>query len=294
MSAPHPIRSIAPATDDAPVFHVRRFASFNFQRTEGDGAERPHRHEFHELIWIRRGSGQQLIDGTAVRLQSRMLSLILRGQVHQFVRASGLDGLVIRFTDELLPGDGFRIDALPPQLLRELDTANHKQRFAPDQARVIDALCDMVWAEHLLAGDGSGSRQALGHLVSMLLIHFQRARSQNERLARPAARHTGVYHQFMTLLEAEFCRHHEVSYYADRLHLTSRQLSQQVSQVLGMPAKRVIEQRLVTEAKRLFRFSDLSSKEIAYRLGYDDPAYFSRVFSRITRLSPRKYRYRIS
>src|SRR4051794_28656660 len=69
----------------------------------GDGDVRePHRHAYHELIWVREGSGRHLIDGAEVAFGPRTLTLIPRGQVHQFQRADGVSGTVARFGDEWL------------------------------------------------------------------------------------------------------------------------------------------------------------------------------------------------
>ena len=61
----------------------------------------------------------------------------------------------------------------------------------------------------------------------------------------------------------------------------------------GQPASRSVEARLVREARRQLAYTNLSISQIAYALGFIDPAYFSRVFSRATGLSPREFRSRL-
>ena len=72
------------------------------------GAREPHRHDYHELIWTREGSGEHLIDGEPSPVRPGTLTLIGRGQVHVFERASGLSGAVVRFGAELLHEGGAR------------------------------------------------------------------------------------------------------------------------------------------------------------------------------------------
>src|SRR5690348_13110949 len=80
-----------------------RAASFG---SGSDGGPRqPHRHDYHELVWTRAGSGRHVIDGEPSSVEPDTMTLIGRGQVHVFERASGLDGAVVRFGDELLHGD---------------------------------------------------------------------------------------------------------------------------------------------------------------------------------------------
>src|SRR5215218_7012070 len=62
-----------------------------------DGEVRPpHRHAYHELIWVREGSGRHLIDGEPVEFGPHTLTLIAKGQVHQFQRAEDVTAVVAR------------------------------------------------------------------------------------------------------------------------------------------------------------------------------------------------------
>jgi hypothetical protein len=73
------------------------------------GPRRPHRHDYHELVWTRCGSGRHLIDGEVSLVEPNTITLIGRGQVHVFERAIGLYGAIVRFGDELLPGDSVSV-----------------------------------------------------------------------------------------------------------------------------------------------------------------------------------------
>src|SRR5829696_3024966 len=66
------------------------------------GARAPHRHDYHELLWTRAGSGSHLIDGERTPVRPGTVTVIGRGQVHVFESAVGLHGAVVRFGGELL------------------------------------------------------------------------------------------------------------------------------------------------------------------------------------------------
>ena len=61
---------------------------------------------------------------------------------------------------------------------------------------------------------------------------------------------------------------------------------------LGTSPLRYAREHLIAQAKDALGNTTLSCQEIAKRLGYDDPLYFSAVFKRITGVSPREYRKR--
>lgn len=67
---------------------------------------KPHRHAYHELIWNRRGVGQHLIDGRAQTIGRNTVTVVGRGQVHEFLGGTGMSGAIVRFGDELLADRG--------------------------------------------------------------------------------------------------------------------------------------------------------------------------------------------
>ena len=108
--------------------------------------------------------------------------------------------------------------------------------------------------------------------------------------ARPAAGKTDLLHRFDALVEARFRQHWPVARYAAALAITPAHLSRLCRAATGRPASAVIEDRIIREARRHLVYTNLPVQSIAYDLGYDDPAYFSRVFTRATGLSPRSFR----
>ena len=78
------------------------------RRFGGARARDPHRHDYHELIWIRAGRGRHSIDGAAVPVQPGTVTIIGRGQVHVFEEGEALDGAVVRFSEETLAEPGAR------------------------------------------------------------------------------------------------------------------------------------------------------------------------------------------
>ncbi|MGK6353450.1 helix-turn-helix domain-containing protein [Parapedobacter sp. DT-150] len=84
--------------------------------------------------------------------------------------------------------------------------------------------------------------------------------------------------KFSLLVEANFKQHHEVRFYAEALNKSPKTLSN-VFALLKQPAPSVvIRNRIILEAKRYLHYTDKSAKEIAYELGFESPAHFSRFF----------------
>jgi AraC family transcriptional regulator, transcriptional activator of pobA len=260
-----------PTVDDLPAeADALEVAEFQ-ERSIGDGDVRePHRHAYHELIWVREGSGRHLIDGEPVDFGPRTLTLIAKGQVHQFERADEVSGVVTRFGDEWLAGSR-----------RWLFSGGSCTALGvpADDATRFDALLDLLRVE-VERPPGPESTELRSHLLSSALLWAQRWRE--EQLEEGGASRTDVQlnQQFMELLERDFTVSHEAGHYAAELGVTTGTLSRLLTKLTGRTTKQLILDRVILEAVRLLRFSDLSIKEIAARLGFSDQFAFSKAFKR--------------
>jgi AraC family transcriptional regulator, transcriptional activator of pobA len=131
------------------------------------------------------------------------------------------------------------------------------------------------------------------HLLSAVLLWVERWYDASRTQQRDADdAEVQLYRRFVDALERDFARHHDVGHYADALRVPPAALSRALSHVTGRATKEHITDRVMLEAARLLRFTDLSVGEIAYRVGLEDQMYFSRAFKRHYGVSPLAYRDR--
>lgn len=108
---------------------------------------------------------------------------------------------------------------------------------------------------------------------------------------RAVNRNRSVFNTFCNLLAANYREQHEVTFYAEKAHLTARHFSVIIKEVVGISASDYIEQYLATQAKNLLSTRpDLSVQQIGYYLGYADSPSFCRFFKRLTSVTPKEYR----
>ena len=98
------------------------------------------------------------------------------------------------------------------------------------------------------------------------------------------------FRRFTLLVEKHYKEKHGVADYADLLLMAAKTLTHKFKRLNLPQPNEVIKNRLMLEAKRLLVHTSLSAKEIAYELGYEDPAYFSRLFQLKTGESPSGFR----
>ncbi len=99
-----------------------------------------------------------------------------------------------------------------------------------------------------------------------------------------------IAHQFKELLAINFKTIKSPTQYAQKLNYSLSHLNESVKKTTGFPLSYWIHQQIILEAKRLLYHTDMDVKEIAFSLGYEDHAYFSRLFSKIAGISPNAFR----
>ena len=251
-------------------------------------ADDPHRHDFHELVWIRSGRGVHLVDGVPLEVGERTITVIARGQVHVFRSAERIVGAVVRVGEEILAGPG----GPGPGWLLAARGARAVSVPAEASPRV-DGLVQALEAEAARPPDRR-TADLERHLVGALLLWVERW-YDDARIERPAADDADVqlHRRFAEVLERDYATHHDAAHYAEVLGVPQDALARALGRAAGRSTKELVIDRAILEAARLLRYEDLSVQAVARRLGFVDPFHFSRTFKRRRGESPAAYRARV-
>ncbi len=121
-------------------------------------------------------------------------------------------------------------------------------------------------------------------------MHNAYRREMDDKRLKEDNKYT-VFNEFCNHLATHYREQHEVAFYAEKAHLTTRHFSVIIKEVVGISASDYIEQYLATQAKNLLSTRpDLSVQQISYYLGYADSPSFCRFFKRLTSLTPSSFR----
>ncbi|MCV6592434.1 MAG: helix-turn-helix domain-containing protein [Silicimonas sp.] len=239
---------------------------------------RPHRHKhLHQVLLIESGGGHAVVEEDGHLLEAGAMVNLPAGVVHGFRFIPGTRGWVVTLASEIVEQGGLESEGLRPLLRTPRITGNG------GAAREI---VRMIFAE--FAGQSYARAHVLRALSGVLLGLVARQIAAEEKPQE--AQDSGLKARFDALLEEHGLRHLGVSDYAELLGVTPTHLSRVMRAATGQSASAAIEAHVVLQARRNLAFTNLKISEIAYQLGYDDPAYFSRVFRRATGVSPRAFR----
>jgi AraC family transcriptional activator of pobA len=247
----------------------------------------PHLHQsLHQLMLVLDGRGVVLAEGARSQYRPPALLLMPAGSVHGFEFEPGTTGHVVSLSVELVRELGNR-DARIGTLFARPTTVGLDQKAlrATDLARSVRLL------EREFARTGTGHQLSLYGWVEVLLGNALRLTGG---LADPAAPAVGgrrlLITRFNALVERRFRDDQGVAEYARALHVSESRLRNATLAVTGQTPLQLIHARILLEAKRQLHYTDSPIGEIAWTLGFEDPAYFTRFFARRTGMSPRAFR----
>lgn len=242
----------------------------------------PHRHgRLHQVLLIARGGGRGTMEGRDFRLKPMIAINVPANHVHGWEFKPGTQGWVVTIATEILdeviaPSEGLsrvlseaaQVRATPAmrRLMHEVFTEYDGRNFA--RAHVLKALSAALLgliARQLTAETSHGASTAGDRLVD----------------------------RFETLIDEHYREHWAVARYAAALKVTPTHLSRLTREAFGCPASHLIRDRLVREARRQLVYTNMPVSTVAYALGFNDPAYFTRTFTVATGLSPSEFRERV-
>lgn len=133
---------------------------------------------------------------------------------------------------------------------------------------------------------GDDVRTAIANAHEFIHSRVVYSVKNEDRRLRPA----DIYNTFMNLLSNNYSTAHDVAFYAERLNITTRYLSQITNDIVSKSPKQIIADYLMQESRQLLANSRLSVKEIADTLGFSTHALFCNFFKQQSRQTPSEYR----
>ncbi|MDP3738054.1 MAG: helix-turn-helix domain-containing protein [Hyphomonadaceae bacterium] len=247
---------------------------------------RPHSHrDLHHVFLLQAGHGRAEADGRSVDFRAPCIVAVPAGVVHGFHFQEDSAGRVLTFSDPMLRLIASRFSEVEIPFERALWAG------ACEDAQ-LDAALDLLELE--LGWAARGHDFAVEALLSTVLVWVSRVHhhAQQESQA-PIGPRAMLVARYRALVEERFREHPTITESAGALGVTPSVLRNACRSMAGVSPAEILKERLNLEAQRLMRYSNLSVSQIALQLGFDDPAYFSRFFTRMSGQCPRQFRIKM-
>lgn len=251
---------------------------------------RPHAHrDLHQLLVIFAGGGSMLAETQESPFSAPSMCIVPAGSVHGFAFEPETGGYVVTLADRLL-----RDLAREERTFGRLFEAPACAQLAADPPGLEELSATLQRLKRELIWHAPASGAAVTGLVLTLLAYAVRALHEPSGPASAAnSSRAALVARFREKIESQLRKGLSVAQYARALSVTPGRLRAACLEVAGKPPVRVLEERLVLEAKRSLMYTNMTVAQTAYYLGFGDPAYFSRFFSKHAGQSPASFRKRI-
>jgi AraC family transcriptional activator of pobA len=275
------------ASEAVPDFWIH--AESIFERSSRHNWEiKQHRHEhFFQILQVRGGTGDAMIAHEGHRLTQGTVVFIPEKVSHGFRFSRDIDGQVITTTTDRLPihaGQSRRLALFvaKPRIVR-LASDHHDSAY-------IAATLDRIGRE-LASGFGANYSLIEAYLSVVLTLASSFETSiQDEDAA--TGRDVARIARLNDLIGGHYREHLPVEFYAKELGVSVTHLNRITKGQTGRTMNELLADKIISQAKRDLVFTMSTAQEIAYALGFADPAYFTRFFSREAGETPRQFRER--
>lgn len=165
---------------------------------------------------------------------------------------------------------------------------NNKITFTEKEAKLVETrLREIIY---YVNSDHQFKNECLYSLYSLFLLDLLNAQNRFNKDFELNTHPADLFFRFKRLLAANFKSHHDISFYADALAVTSIYLSRIVKRFSGQTVKKNIDRLLVMEAIHLLASTDIPIAIIAEKLYFANPSSFSKFFTKHKGISPSEYR----
>lgn len=271
--------------------------NFRIQRMEDIYAEQngktdePHRHDYYTILLVKEAGGKHMIDFNEYAFSNHQVFFVSPGQIHQVVEEKQSTGYVVLFSPQFLAENH-----IPCYFIDDLQLFNDHGHSPPllvndtEFARLAGFCEEMIQVRDF---DLKYKEPAISSYIKLFLIHANNVCSLQNNHPQNQEAANSILKNFKTLVNEKFHEWHQTTDYASELNVTPDYLSRVVKSLTGKTSKEFIQARIIIEAKRLIVFSDLTSKEIGYQLGFSEPANFSAFFKKHTGFPPSQFNKRL-
>lgn len=242
------------------------------------------------ILTIALNSGEEqtvFIDGVKHRLGAWNILPLFTGQTFKFERPEDIiawqynrDFYCVVDHDREVSCVGFLFFGSMGNLFIQLNEENRKK---------IDIL-QQIFIEEFNTSDNIQTDMLQMLLKRLIIITTRLAKEQYGDDSLYSNEKYELIRQYNFLVEMHYKEQHQVQFYAGELNRSAKTLSNLFTTYNYKSPLSIIHERIITEAKRLFYYTDKSTKEIAYELGFEDAAHFSRFFKNLTGQNPSDFK----
>lgn len=244
--------------------------------------------DFYSIFFIHEGEIRFSTNHLSISSEYKTLLFIPKDIKHQIIIKKNSKGSLIRFNDAFYNSNKHKL------LLEDFLVFNQEKlsliiRLSENDFNETLSIVHLFKLEtkNTPTTSNTNIHQLLSYFLTKskekFIIQSEREDISNFNKANP------VFTKFKEIIEENYSTNRIISNYANQLNVHPNCLNEISKLSSGLTASEIIHKRIISETKKLILSSENSFKEIAYKLGFEDPAYFSRYFKKHTGMTLSQY-----
>ena len=242
----------------------------------------PEQVDAYSIYWIKKGSGVYHIDFENYSFDGNVLFFLSPGQVFSVDTESIEEAYKLTFLKDFYCIQTHDKEvACNGVLFNNIYDTPFLQPTVNDTLKLDFIITSLV---DELKQSATGQYDMLQAYLKQFIVNAVRIKTAHYQIKDDVA--SQLFKDFSLLVEQNYKTIHSVTEYATRLGISPKSLTKHFQKIGSQTPSDFIKNRIILEAKRQLLYSSDSVKQIAYNLGYNDPAYFTRFFTKSTTKSP--------
>jgi AraC family transcriptional activator of pobA len=239
-----------------------------------------------QVLFLMAGQVRAEVDGLVHECEGPTVITIHPSLVHGFEFSREAQGYVLTIDENLVFSvadshtDMFSSLFVQPLVLSLGALPEVQERL---EALLKNLIAESSWPRY-------GHAVMLEWLTRSALLLLVRVHAEHRFADQSGRTEFELFSRFRALVEAHFKEQWQVGQYASQLHVTPTRLNRLCIRLSGQSAFDMTQDRLMLEARRKLTYVPLGIASIAYELGFQDPAYFSRLFKKHAGMTPKEFR----
>lgn len=276
-------------SDYFPILGIHEFSedqskacNLIFNELHGERSiDKPHKHDFFIINLFEEGNGSHTIDFKEYKIENNQIHLVFPGQVHHWIIGEETIGYQLMISREWF-------ESFLPVLRFSVSYYHNHPVISISKETYESLLYEFKSIQNVLNEKGvfweliQKRSEVIGLLISKSVEGtFNDFENFNSN---------PIISKFLHLIDDHFKEERSVSFYAEKLNISANYLNIVCKKNLNTSASSLVQDRILLEAKRLLKVSEMSVKDIVYDLGFYDHASFSKFFKAQTGMTPSQFK----
>ena len=246
---------------------------------------------FIQLFYLPGERAALVINNDSYPVQPQTICIVAPNQMHSFEGLNDVEGTIFFFCQD------FYVEEFSFMRLLNLysytsqtgtDVCNPCFTLSDKEFNSIHSVLKSIKSEYELCTASNNSAIIIRSHLNIMLLKLSEL--YEAKSGKSNNNDSIVVHSLSHLIDSYFIREQHLEFYTSAFNISESQLNDICNKHFNCGLKKILQNRLMQEARKLLLSSELSVSEIAYKLNFEDNSYFNKVFKNKTGLTPKRFR----